>query len=88
MLSQDSIKCVLGAKTIQLQTEGDKRSSAEYYGLWGINGFAGLLKTREYTNFVQLRSMENPFIWRYSFDHMEEAIGKISHIAKLYLPTA
>lgn len=79
---------MLGAKTVQLQVEGDKRSATEYYGLWGINGFAGLLKAREYTNFVQRKNMENPFIWRYSFDYMEKAIGKISHFAKLYQPTA
>jgi hypothetical protein len=45
-------------------------SASEYYGIWGLNGFAGLLKMREYTNFISGRSMENPLIWRYSLDEM------------------
>jgi hypothetical protein len=66
MLSQDCIKCVLGAKKVKLVSEGSTITPNEYYGLWAINGFAGNLKMREYTNFLAGRNMENPFLWRHS----------------------
>jgi hypothetical protein len=50
-----------------LLEKGDKKSAGEYYGIWGLNGFAGLLKMREYTNFMRVKSMDNPFIWRIPF---------------------
>jgi hypothetical protein len=43
---------------------------------------------REYTNFVAGRTMENPLIWRYSFQQMQNIVGNVSFCAKIYDPTA
>jgi hypothetical protein len=59
---------LLGAKKVELTSEGKSQSPQDYYGLWAINGFTGYLKLRENTNFIDGRNMDNPYIWRYSFE--------------------
>ena len=42
---------------------------------------------REYTNFISGRSMENPLVWRFSLEQMEDIAGKVSFFTRLYDPT-
>lgn len=42
------------------------------------------MKLREYTNFFGGRSMDNPFIWRYSYDFMQQEVGQVHHMVKIY----
>lgn len=70
-LAYDSLKCVLGSKKNTLVDEGKTISPNNYYGLWSLNGYMGFLKLREYTNFFGGKNMDNPFIWRYSYDFMQ-----------------
>lgn len=83
-LAYDSLKCVLGSKKNGLVDEGKAMNPNSYYGLWSLNGFTGFLKLREYTNFFGGRNMDNPFIWRYSYDFMQEEVGQVHHMSKIY----
>lgn len=70
-VAQDTLKCILGTKKVQFINTQNSLSPSHYYGLWAINGFSGLLKMRENTDFLSAsRSMQNPLIWRKSFDEM------------------
>jgi hypothetical protein len=82
----DSIKCVMGRKQISLMKEGNGEfvSAGDYYKVWSMNGFLGQQKLRDTMNYEQPWTGDPKFVYRYSQDYAEKALGKVNYLFKFY----
>jgi hypothetical protein len=56
LTAMDSLKAVLGCKQNDINNNKDKyaniTNAADYYKIWGFNGFTGIQKFRSYNNYA------------------------------------